>query len=202
MKKIAGILFAVLALSLVVLPAPILAASLDKDCDWETVKWMDNKDSAFLYLNNWGRTPITAMSRLSGGAYPGILTNCTLDADMGECFGICAACNDKTNVSALCKDAKVCNVKTIEGKAYCAKCWGVSLAFANKSWSGDTLGDAPRISDKHPNHYGNSDSRSAGGGGDWGISGSSHAACKADIWALQCNLDKESACLIQKISNK
>ena len=85
------------------------------------------------------------------------------------------------------------------GKAYCAKCWGVSLAFANKGWGGKDskefiLPDRANISDKQPNHFGNSDRRSAGGGGDWGITGAPHSECKADIWALQCNLDKDAAC--------
>jgi hypothetical protein len=222
MKKIAGILFAVLALSLVLLPASVLAVSLEKDCYWEKVKWEDNANSCFLYLDNWGKTPVTAMSRLAGGAYPDVLTGCTLNANPGSCFGSCASCNDQFGVLGGCTDPKVCkastecpgtgscvvptygekagcNAKAIVGYAHCAKCWGVSLAFANKSWGGKATGDyissLPRNLDTHPNHFGNSDRRSAGGGGDWGITGAPHSECKADIWALQCNLDKNSACL-------
>ncbi len=220
MRKVAGILFAVLALSLVVLPAPVLAqSSLDKDCNWETVKWENNPLSCFLYLDNWGKTPITAMSRLAGGAYPAVLTGCTLEPKPGSCFGNCAACNDQFGNLGGCTDPVVCKVskecpgtgdcqlppadkgcapKAIVGFAHCAKCWGVSLAFANKSWGGKSEGDfinsTPKFSDKHPNHFGNSDRRSAGGGGDWGITGAPHSECKADIWALQCNLDKNAAC--------
>lgn len=53
MRKIAGVLFAVLAVSLVLLPTPALAGSLDKDCSWEKVKWEENPNSCFLYLDNW-----------------------------------------------------------------------------------------------------------------------------------------------------
>jgi hypothetical protein len=217
MRKIAGVLFAVLAVSLVLLPTPALAASsLDKDCNWETMKWEDNPNSCFLYLDNWGKTPITAMSRLSGLAYPASLTGCTLSSNPGTCFGNCAACNDQYGNLGGCTDPAVCkvstecpgtgncalptadkgcNAKAVVGYAHCAKCWGVSLAFANKSWAGNTLGDAPRINNNHPNHFGNSDRRAAGGGGDWGITGAPHSECKSDIWALQCNLDKNSACI-------
>jgi len=220
MRKIAGILFAVLALSLVLLPTPVLAGSLDKDCAWEKVKWEDNPASCFLYLDNWGKTPITAMSRLAGLAYPASLTKCTLSPNPGSCFGNCAACNDQFGTLGGCTDPKACkvteecpgtgncalppsynkgdttcNATAVIQYAHCARCWGVSLAFANKSWAGNNLSDSPRVNNKHPNHFGNSDRRSAGGGGDWGITGAPHSECKSDIWALQCNLDKDSACL-------
>jgi hypothetical protein len=225
MRKIAGLMFAVLALSLVLFPATVFAGSLDKDCSWEKVKWEDNANSCFLYLDNWGKTPVTAMSRLAGGALPAVLTGCTLSANAGTCFGSCASCNDQAGVLGGCTDPKACkastecpgtgacqvptyaekpttcNAKAIVGYAHCAKCWGVSLAFANKSWGGEAAGDMAgagslaKYFDTHPNHRGNSDRRSAGGGGDWGITGAPHSECKADIWALQCNLDKNSACL-------
>lgn len=219
MRKFAGVLFAVLAISLVLLPAPVMAGSLDKDCSWEKVKWEENKDSCFLYLDNWGKTPITAMSRLAGLAYPGVLTGCKLSPNPGTCFGNCAACNDEFGNLAGCTDPDVCkvseecpggtcslppsdkgcNAKAVIGYAHCAGCWGVSLAFANKSWAGkdskEFIRNTASVSDMHPNHFGNSDRRSAGGGGDWGITGSPHSECKSDIWALQCNLDSDSACI-------
>jgi hypothetical protein len=220
MRKISVVLFSLLAVSLVLLPAPVLAISLDKDCAWEKVKWEDNKDSCFLYLDNWGKTPITAMSRLSGLAYPASLTKCVLSANPGTCFGNCAACNDEQGNLAGCTDPAVCksskecpgvgncelppadkgcNKTAIIGVAHCAGCWGVSLAFANKGWggkaSGEFIRDVASVNDKHPNHFGNSDRRSAGGGGDWGITGAPHSECKADHWALTCNLDKDSACM-------
>jgi hypothetical protein len=224
MRKIAGLMFAVLALSLVLFPATVFAGSLDKDCSWEKVKWEENANSCFLYLDNWGKTPITAMSRLAGGAYPKVLTGGgTLTANPGSCFGSCASCNDQAGNLGGCTDPKACkastecpgtgacvvptyaekpttcNVKAVVGYAHCAKFWGVSLAFANKSWAGKSTGDflVSRVSniDTHPNHRGTSDRRSAGGGGDWGMTGAPHSECKADIWALQCNLDKNSACI-------
>jgi len=217
MRKIAGILMAVLAVSLVLLPGPVFAGSLDSDCSFDTVKWEDNKDSCFLYLDNWGKTPITAMSRLSGGAYPAILTGCVLTPNPGSCYGMCASCNDQAGNLAGCADPEVCkastecpgtgdcalppagttdcNAKAIVGYAHCNKCWGVSLAFANKGWGGNTLGDHPRINNSHPNHFGTSDRRSSAKGGDWGITGCPHSECASDIWCVQCNLDKDAACL-------
>lgn len=216
MRKVAGIFFAVLALSLVLIPAPALAGSLDTDCSWEKVKWEDNPDSCYLYLNNWGKTPITAMSRLHGLAAPHALhPACSqLTADPGNCFGNCASCNDEAGNLGGCTDPKSCKTSTecpgtecslppsdtgclanpSYGYAHCCCCWGVSLAFANKSWGGKDLSNIPRLGNNHPNHFGNSDRRSAGGGGDWGITGAPHSECGADIWALQCNMDKDSAC--------
>jgi hypothetical protein len=216
MRKIAGILFAVLVVSLVLLPGPVFAGDLGSTCQFDTVKWEANKDSCFLYLDNWGKTPITAMSRLAGGAYPSILTGCVLSPNPGSCYGMCASCNDQAGNSAGCTDPKVCkssvecpgtndcaippagttdcNAKAIVGYAHCNKCWGVSLAFANKGWAGNTLGDLPRINNSHPDHFGTSDRNSAGKGGDWGITGCPHAECSSDIWCVQCNLDKDAAC--------
>lgn len=69
----------------------------------------------------------------------------------------------------------------------CAACWGVSLAFANKSWSAATIGDHPRISDAHLNHKGQSWCTGGNCGGDWGLSGAPHTECCALTWALQDN---------------
>jgi hypothetical protein len=152
------------------------------------------------------------------------LTGCTLSANPGTCFGSCASCNDQAGTLGGCTDPKACkvstecpgtgacqvptygekagcNAKAIVGYAHCAKCWGVSLAFANKGWGGKAATDfsgagaSAKYVDTHPLHRGNGDDRSAGGGGDWGITGAPHSECKADIWALQCNLDKNSACI-------
>ena len=161
MRKIAGILFAVLAVSLVLLPGPVFAAgSLDKDCSFDSVKWESNKDSCFLYLDNWGKTPITAMSRLAGGAYPAALTGCVLAPNPGSCYGTCASCNDQFGNLAGCTDPKACkasqecpgvgncnlpapeaaqancNAKAIVGYAHCSKCWGVSLERGSRPSSG------------------------------------------------------------------
>jgi hypothetical protein len=218
MRKI-GILFVfMLAISLLLIPgSAVFASSLAEDCDYDTVKWEDNPDSCFLYLNNWGKTPITAMSRLSGLAYPHSLHGaCTqIESDPGQCFGSCACCNDETGNLGCCTDPDVCQDATecpgvdcelppepascladaSYGYAHCCCCWGVSLAFANKGWSGNDLYDHPRVDNNHPNHFGTSARRDSSGGGDWGITGAPHSECASDIWGLQCNLDDESACL-------
>ena len=72
MSKIVGTLFVVLAISLLMFPASVFA-SFGEDCTYDTVKWEENPDSWYLYIQNWGRTPISAMSRLAGLAVPSIL---------------------------------------------------------------------------------------------------------------------------------
>jgi hypothetical protein len=69
----------------------------------------------------------------------------------------------------------------------CAGCWGVSLAFANKSWSAATIGDHPRISDAHLNHKGQTWCTGGNCGGDWGLSGCPHTECCTLSWCLQDN---------------
>lgn len=219
MKKVAGVLSFLLAISLLMVPAQVSAEALAKDCDFDTVKWENNPTSCFLYLNNWGKTPLTAMSRLAGLAYPAVLTKCTLtEADKGSCFGACASCNDETGNLAGCTDPKNC--KTVKecpsgncdlpggkdsackttatyAQAHCSNCWGVSLAFANKSWSGKDLGTTPRVNNVQPNHFGTGLRTNPAKGGDWGITGCAHSECGSDIWCLPCNLDVNSACRVK-----
>lgn len=216
MKKLAGLLGILLAVSLLVMPAQVFAGALAQDCSWEKVKWDDNPDSCKLYLNNWGRTPLTAMSRLAGITLP------IGRSVINGCVGNCAACNDETGNLAACTDPKSCkdvqecptiaqcsgqpsqdlprscNANAVYGQAHCCCQWGISLAFANKSWAGNDKGN-PRIGgNDHPLYRGNSDRRSSAGGGDWGITGCAHTECKSDIWCLPCNADKSSACYGKK----
>ena len=110
MKKVGLLFVLMLAISLILLPAPAFAESLAQDCDYDTVKWEDNPDSCFLYLNNWGKTPITAMSRLAGLAYPHVLHNACaqIESDPGQCYSSCACCNDQTGNLGCCTDPDVC----------------------------------------------------------------------------------------------
>ena len=213
MKKIAGIMSILLALSLLLLPAQVFAAtsSLAQDCKYDTVKWEDNPDSCKLYLDNWGNTPMTAMSRQAGLLLP-VNRNIVNTA----CFGNCACCNDETGNLGCCTDPDACqdaeecpavaicglppyqergcNAEAVYGYAHCCCYWGMSLAFANKSWAGKDLGDKPQISNDHPMYRGTSERRNPAHGGDWGITGCAHSECAADIWCLACNMDKNSAC--------
>jgi hypothetical protein len=209
MRKIAGLLGILLVLSLLVMPAQVFAGSLAQDCSWEKVKWDDNPDSCRLYLNNWGKTPLTAMSRLAG---------ITLPVTTSACEGNCVTCNDETGNMAACTDpdncadvtecpaiaecgpvlgqaiGDTCNASAIYGQAHCCCQWGISLAFANKSWSGSDASGSPILGNDHPLFRGNSERRSSAGGGDWGMTGCAHTECKADIWCLPCNADDSSAC--------
>ncbi len=216
MKKIAGILGIMVVLAVLVMPMHAFAATsaLAQDCKYDTVKWEDNPDSCKLYLNNWGKTPMTAMSRLAGITLP------YNRSSVFNCTGTCTSCNNETgNLGACtdpknCKDVKECpsvavcglptsvpkdcNASTMYGQAHCAAQWGISTAFANKSWAGDDKGN-PRIGgNDHPLYKGNSDRRSPAGGGDWGITGCAHSECKSDIWCLACNADPNSACRLKK----
>jgi hypothetical protein len=216
MRKIAGILGILVALSILVMPMHAFAATsaLAQDCKYDTVKWEDNPDSCKLYLNNWGKTPMTAMSRLAGLTLP------INKGAVAGCNGTCASCNDETgNLGACtdpknCKDLKecpsvavcglptstptACNAAAMYGQAHCCCQWGISTAFANKSWAGNSNNPKTAIDPDHPLFRGNSDRRSPAGGGDWGITGCAHSECKADIWCLSCNIDPNSACRAKK----
>jgi hypothetical protein len=228
--KIVSTLFAlVLAVSLVLLPAAVWAADgyngLAK-CEWDPVKWEANANSWHLYLQHWGRTPIQAMSRLSGLCGPDTLcreafgTNCPTAAksevygDPNACYAGCPSCRTQKEGNdpgalATCSDPNACEASLSgiacpatgqgeEGKCptepviekfqpTCCCCWGVSLAFANKSWAAATIGTHPRINDNHLNHFGVSECTGGNHGGDWGISGAPHTECCSLTWALQDN---------------
>jgi hypothetical protein len=210
MKKIAGLLGILLAVSILVMPAQVFAGALAQDCSWEKVKWDDNPDSCRLYLNNWGRTPMTAMSRLAGIKLPpphnvvdGCLGNCTTCNDQTGNLAACtdpASCKDITECPAVAQCGDVtdqaipysCNASAVYGQAHCCCYWGVSLAFANKGWGGSDYGS--KWGNNHPLYTGDSARRSSANGGDWGMTGCAHTECKADIWCLPCNADKNSAC--------
>lgn len=118
----------------------------------------------------------------------------------------CLACCDDT---AVCADSKCdpacdvlgvtecalpacckCNEELVwENKLpHCAGCWGVSLAFANKSWAACTISKHPRVDDSHLNHFGTSECYGGNKGGDWGLSGCPHTECCTLSWCLQDNL--------------
>jgi hypothetical protein len=225
MKKVAGMLYFLLAISLLLVPAQVFAAdSMAQTCTYDTVKWQDNPNSCFLYLNNWGKTPLTAMSRLAGLAYPCILTGlCSTEADKGSCYGACASCNDEVGSLGGCTDPKscqtvkacpagncdlpggkdsTCKTTATYAQVHCSNRWGVSLAFANKSWAGKDLTSATRVNNAHPDHFGISDRSNPAKGGDWGITGCAHSECGADIWCLPCNMDPNSACTAKKTTTK
>ena len=66
MRRILGTLVAlVVAVSLVLIPATV-SADLGKCTGWDKVKWENNQNSWKIYLQHWGRTPTSAMSRLAG----------------------------------------------------------------------------------------------------------------------------------------
>jgi hypothetical protein len=233
--KIVGILFALVLTVALVMPAAAFAEDTYAglaNCAWDKVKWQDNANSWHLYLQHWGRTPIQAMTRLSGLCAPATLcaqlgTNCPtpekskLYGDPNACFGGCPACRtEDQGALAICDDPVACKTSLCEGaacpatgqaencyecpatpgieqfQATCGFCWGVSLAFASKSWAAATIGTHPRINDEHLNHKGVTECYGGNKGGDWGISGSPHTECCALTWALQDN------CFVQPYGDK
>jgi hypothetical protein len=244
--KIVSTLFAlVLAVSLVLLPAAVWAqdptpyGGLAK-CEWDRVVRETNPDSWHLYLQHWGRTPIQAMSRLSGLCGPNTLcedafgTNCPTDAGAptNSCLSGCPACRDvEQGAVATCSDAAACTLSfgdttstlstpascVVTGQTpsacpdtpviatelpHCCCCWGVSLAFASKSWAAaDMTSSSKSLDNTHPNHLGSTPktdgglcSPNGGTGGDWGISGCPHNECCALTWCLQDNCLKTGKC--------
>jgi hypothetical protein len=125
------------------------------------------------------------------------------------CLGGCPACTaQEPGNLATCSDPAACTASLSSvacpatGQAQstcpstpivekfaptCGFCWGISLAFADKSWAGADIGNNPRINNNHPNHRGTSACTGGGTGGDWGITGASHTECCAMTWALQDN---------------
>jgi hypothetical protein len=177
-------------------------------------KWWDNENSRNLYLKHWGRTPIQAMSRLAGLSGPNIGTyiDCS-NIGANSCYCGCPACRDEEpgndpGACATCSDPVACNEslsglacelvpdcqsdcpeQAVYKQATCCCCWGVSLAFANKSWAGCDIGSHPRVNnDTHPAHFGTSECYGGGTGGDWGNSGCPHTEHCAQTYCLQDNL--------------
>ena len=216
MRKILGAVFGLMIVfTMVLLPAAVLAvdgeAGLPK-CEWDTVKWEENQNSWNLYIMHWGRTPITAMSRLAGLAGPnigGAPVNCQKSANTQNCWQSgCAACRgEESGFLAGCSDPDSCTKSQspvscpavgmkagdcpdapIYKTAKCCCCWGISLAFAGKSWAGADIGTHPRVNNIHPNHYGLESGGASNRGGDWGLTGAPHTECIAQTWALQDNL--------------
>ena len=108
MRRILGTLVAlVVAVSLVLIPATV-SADLGKCTGWDKVKWENNQNSWKIYLQHWGRTPTSAMSRLRGLAGPDVLnagvcnlSKCPLPTgcDINQCLGGCS--NANTQVGSL-----------------------------------------------------------------------------------------------------
>ena len=186
MRRLIGTLFILmLVVAFLAIPSAVAAGSLAQDCTFEKVKWQDNPNSWYLYLNNWGRTPTNAMSRLAGLKI--------------TAFG------HNLNKNAACDAAKASTCSDCAKTGYD---WGVSACFANKSWAASDLGTLPRLNNDHPQHLGSAtcDPKVSGkgepcgslfcangpcktrSGGDWGISGCAHPQCASDNWCFTNNL--------------
>ena len=141
--------------------------------------------------------------------------------DPNSCYGGCPSCRtEEAGAQAICEDPVACEAnqnatscaatgQSTEGYEcppnpvfenalpHCAGCWGVSLAFAGKSWAGADIGTHPRINNFHPAHFGVSECTGGGKGGDWGLTGSPHTEHCALTWALQDNCFAGEKCAPQ-----
>jgi len=151
-------------------------------------------------------------------------TNCPgaqpIYGDPNSCWSCgCPSCRDtEQGCLACCDDLAECKPTLCEGACpataceagecvgcnkelvwkndlpHCAGCWGVSLAFASKSWASATIGTHPRINDNHLNHKGVSECYGGNKGGDWGLSGCPHTECCSLTWCLQDNCFASQNC--------
>jgi len=155
--------------------------------------------------------PGTGVSPLYGepnSCWPGGCPSCR---DKEAC---CLACCDSQATCAECTSPESCEIigagtcpvsggTPCECNAtpvfaselpHCAGCWGVSLAFANKSWSAATIGTQASLNDTHLNHFGTSACYGGNTGGDWGLSGCPHTECCTLTWCLQDNCFASGNC--------
>ncbi|MDD5311581.1 MAG: hypothetical protein PHO26_00910 [Dehalococcoidia bacterium] len=210
MRRIFGTLVAlVVAVSLVLIPATV-SADLGKCTGWDKVKWENNQNSWKLYLQHWGRTPISAMSRLAGlcgpdKLCPGVtnMTKCPkpTGCDVNACLGGCSNCNTESgSLGTACTDSQKClNPKDKPTSLPMDDCplncptntitQGLGTAKCAAGW-GKSLSFANKSwapADLGKNSLINNKQLNHMGG-DWGITGSPHPECAAQTWALQNNL--------------
>ena len=216
MRRIFGTLVAlVLALSLVLIPATV-SADLGKCTGWDKVKWENNPNSWKLYLQHWGRTPTSAMSRLAGLCGPDKLCAgvCNTSAcpkptgcDINMCLGGCSNCNTEAGtLGSACTDSQKCLNPAVAPTSLplddcplnCpanASTAGIGTSKCSGCW-GKSLsfankswgaGDIGTRANINNSHM-NHRGTSPIGGGDWGLTGSPHPECVAQTWALQNNL--------------
>ncbi|MBN1375058.1 MAG: hypothetical protein JXA01_02760 [Dehalococcoidia bacterium] len=217
MRRIFGTLVAlVVAVSLVLIPVATVSADLGKCTGWDKVKWENNQNSWKLYLQHWGRTPTSAMSRLAGLCGPDKLCQGVCNTskcprptgcDMNQCLGGCSNCNTEAGtLGSACTDSQRClnpeNAPTSLPLDDCPlncpenpSTAGLGTSKCSGCW-GKSLSFANKswgAADIGTNALINNNQMNHFGtgklgGGDWGITGSPHPECVAQTWALQNNL--------------
>ncbi len=217
MRRIIGTLVAlVVAVSLVLIPVATVSADLGKCTGWDKVKWENNQNSWKLYLQHWGRTPTSAMTRLAGLCGPDKLCSGVCNTskcpqptgcDIKQCLGGCSNCNTEAGtLGSACTDSQKClNPATAPTSLPLDDCplncpantttAGLGTSKCSGCW-GKSLSFANKswgAADLGTNSLiSNSQMNHFGtgklGGGDWGITGSPHPECLAQTWALQNNL--------------
>ena len=217
MRRIFGTLVAlVVAVSLVLIPVATVSADLGKCTGWDKVKWENNQNSWKLYLQHWGRTPTSAMTRLAGLCGPDKLcpgvcntSKCPLPTgcDIKQCLGGCSNCNTEAGtLGSACTDSQKClnpataptslplddcplncPANTTTAGAGTSKCSGCWGKSLSFAGKSWGAGDIGTNSLINNNQM-NHFGTGKFGGGDWGLTGSAHPECLAQTWALQNNL--------------
>ena len=216
MRRIFGTFVAlVVAVSLVLIPATV-SADLGKCTGWDKVKWENNQNSWKLYLQHWGRTPTSAMSRLAGLCGPDKLcpgvcntSKCPqpTGCDINQCLGGCSNCNTEAGtLGSACDDSKKClnpatkptSLPLDDCPLNCpanpstagngtSKCSG--CWGKSLSFAGKSWGAADIGTRANVNNsHMNHRGTSPVGGGDWGVTACPHPECVSQTWCLQNNL--------------
>jgi len=205
----------VLALSLVLIPATV-SADLGKCTGWDKVKWENNVNSWKIYLEHWGRTPTSAMTRLAGLCGPDKLCAgvCNTSAcpkptgcDINVCLGGCSNANTQVgSLGSACDSTKNalnppttptslpiddcplnCPATTTTAGNGASKCSGCWGKSLSMAGKSWSAADLGTGS-LVENTNPNHRGTSSIGGGDWGITGCAHPECVSNTWCLQNNL--------------
>ncbi len=217
MRRILGTLVAlVVAVSLVLIPATV-SADLGKCTGWDKVKWENNQNSWKIYLQHWGRTPTSAMSRLAGLCGPDKLCSGVCNTskcpqptgcDINQCLGGCSNANTQTGtLGSACTTAQNalnpdnpptslplddctlnCPAATTTAGLGTSKCSG--CWGKSLSFAGKSWATADLGTNPLiVNTQMNHGAYGGGGlGGDWGVTGCMHPECVSQTWCLQNNL--------------
>jgi hypothetical protein len=216
-RRIIGTLVAlVVAVSLVLIPAATVSADLGKCTGWDKVKWENNQNSWKLYLQHWGRTPTSAMSRLRGLCGPDKLCSGVCNTskspkptggDLNLCLGGCSQSNTEAgSLGTGCTDANnclnpatkatslplddtplKCPANTTTAGLGTSKCSGCwGKSLAFAGKSWSAADLGPRPLVSNTNM--NHFGTGKFGGGDWGITGCPHPECVSETYCLQNNL--------------
>lgn len=217
MRRIFGTFIALaVVVSLVLIPATV-SADLGKCTGWDPVKWENNQNSWKLYLQHWGRTPTSALSRLAGLCGPDMLCGGVCNTskcpqptgcDINQCLGGCSNCNTQAGtLGSACTDSQKClnpatkptslplddcplncPANTTTAGSGQSKCSGCWGKSLSFAGKSWAIADLGSFSLVNNNMMNHGAYAGGGQGGDWGVTGCMHPECVSQTWCLQNNL--------------